>query len=133
VAFHAGQTFLFPLNSENSKEHLWVIATEPNSDGVFVVVSFTSLKGAKAQTVILHKNEHPFLKWDTCIVYALAEIMDADRLDAHCRCGRAKMHRDVAPNILQLIVDGFLASQLTRNRVRDFVREYKQRARTQTT
>ena len=125
MPFHAGQTFLFPLNEGNQREHLWVIATEPNSAGLFAVVSFTSLKGAKDQTVILRKTEHPFLRWDTCVAYALAEIVNADDLHAYCQSGRAKMHQDVAPAILRLILDGFSASDLTRNRVRDFVRDYR--------
>jgi len=61
VAFRAGQTFLYPL-SENKIAHLWVVATEPNAEGVFAVVSFTSLRQAQDQTLILRKDEHAFLK-----------------------------------------------------------------------
>jgi hypothetical protein len=132
VPFHAGQTFLFPLNENNLTQHLWVIATEPNSEGLFAVVSFTSLKGAKDQTVILRKTDHPFLRWDTCIAYALADIVSADDLDAYCQRGRAKMHQDVTPEILRLILDGFSASELTKNRVRGFVRDYREAARPRT-
>lgn len=131
MPFHAGETFLFPLNEDSQKEHLWVIATEPNSDGLFAIVSFTSLKGAKDQTVILQRTEHPFLKWDTCIAYALAGIVSADDLHAYCECGRAKMHQDITPEILRLVLDGFSASDLTSKRVRDFVRDYRQATRSQ--
>jgi hypothetical protein len=133
VRFHAGQTFLFPLNEDNQGEHLWVIATEPDSEGLIAIASFTSLRGAKDQTVILRKTEHPFLKWDTCIIYVLAEIMSVDNLQAHRQCGRAKMHQDVTPEVLRLILDGFSASDLTKNRVRNFVRDYRRTARAQTT
>ena len=78
MSFRAGQTFLFPLG-ENLREHLWVIATEPNDEGLFAIASFTSLKGAKDQTVILRAAEHPFLKWDTCVSYALADISNSER------------------------------------------------------
>jgi hypothetical protein len=122
VPFHAGQTFLFPLNDENQREHLWIIATEPNSEGLFAIASFTSLMGAKDQTVIFHKAEHPFLKWDTCISYAQAETMSAEKLQAHLQCGRAKMHRDATPAVLQLVLQGFSGSDFTKNRVREFVR-----------
>jgi hypothetical protein len=72
-----------------------------------VTVSSTSLKGAKDQTVILRRAEHPFLKWDTCVVYAQAEILGADKLLGHILSGAAKMHKDAAPAMLKLVIDGF--------------------------
>ena len=125
MPFHAGQSYLFPINIDNQRAHLWAIATEPNQDGAFATVSFTSLKGAKDQTVVFRKDEHPFLKWDTCILYQLAEITDTATLQAKLDAASAKMHQDMAPAMLQLILDGFTASDFTKNRVRDFVRQYK--------
>jgi len=124
-AFRSGQTFLFPLNDENQREHLWIIATEPDREDLFAIASFTSLKGAKDQTVILQRAEHPFLKWDTCISYAQAEIMSIEKLQAHVQCGRAKMHCDASPAILKLVLEGFSASDFTKNRVRDFVIDHR--------
>lgn len=92
MQFRAGQTFLYPLNDESQREHLWIFATEPNADQTFATASFTSLRGAKDQTVTLMKAEHPFLKWDTCISYALAEIVTAEKLQTYLEQGRAKMH-----------------------------------------
>lgn len=133
MPFHAGQTYLFPLNDETQREHLWIVATEPNADGQFATASFTTLRGAKDQTVTLRKAEHPFIKWDTCILYALAEITTVDKLQANLESGNAKMYQDVPHALLGLILDGFLASDFTKNRVREFVREYKRRARVQET
>jgi hypothetical protein len=125
VPFHAGQTYLYPLNDEARREHLWIIVTEPNADGQFATVSLTSLKGAKDQTVTLLKAEHAFIKWDTCVLYALAEVSTTDRLQSYIESGAAKMHQDLRPDILGLILDGFTASDFTKNRVREFVKEYK--------
>ena len=133
MPFHAGQTFRYPVNDDNQREHLWIIATEPNSEQSFVTVSFTSLKGAKDQTVTLLKAEHPYLKWDTCISYALAEIVNEETLQVFLDCGSARIHAPANPALLQLIFDGFLASNFTKNRVRDFVRDYKQGARLRST
>jgi hypothetical protein len=129
VTFHAGQTFLYPLNDETLCEHLWVIATEPNDDGQFAIASFTTLRGAKDQTVIFQRDEHPFLKWDTCVIYALAEISTVDKLAAYLDCGNARMHHDVPPPMLCEILAGFTASDYTKNRVRDFVRDYRRQTR----
>jgi hypothetical protein len=113
------------LNDENRIAHLWVVATEPNDEGQFATVSFTSLKGAKDQTVVLRRAEHPFIKWDTCVLYALAEITTTDRLQAHLDSGRARMRQDLPSGLLRLILDGFNASEYTKNRVRNFVAEYR--------
>jgi len=69
-----------------------------------------SLKGAKDQTVTLSKNEHPFIKWDSCILYSLAEITTVETLQGYLSCGSAKMQQSVRADILKLIVDGFIAS-----------------------
>jgi hypothetical protein len=37
--------------------HLWIVATAPGSDGLFAIVSLTSLKGSKDQTFILRSGE----------------------------------------------------------------------------
>ncbi len=39
--------------------------------------------------------------------------------------GAAKQHKDVSPQILALIIAGFHASDFTKRRVRDFVKEAK--------
>ena len=130
MPFLAGQTFLFPLG-DNKTAHLWVITTEPNADGVFAVVSFTSLKEAKDQTIILRKAEHPFLQHDTCICYALAELTSAEKLQGFIDEGTARPHADVTPPLLAEIVSGFAASDHTKKRVRDFVRDYRAQPRAQ--
>jgi hypothetical protein len=129
VPFHAGQTYLFPLNDDTRREHLWIIATEPDADGQFATASFTSLKGAKDQTVTFLKDEHPFIKWDTCILYSLAEITTTKTLQAYLDNGSAKMHQNASAAVLRLILDGFDASDFTKNRVRQFIREYKRATR----
>lgn len=123
--FAAGQTYLFPL-SEHQTAHLWVIATDPNADGLMLVVSLTSLNGSKDQTVILHGGEHPFLKWPTCVAYSLSDLISCDTLEGHIKVGRAKMRPDLKPKMTQLILDGFTASPFTKKRIQQFVRAYKE-------
>jgi hypothetical protein len=124
LAFHAGQTFLYPIE-ENETAHLWVIATEPNIEGLFAIASLTSLKGAKDQNVILRANEHPFLKWDTCVMYALAEITSEDKVQEYLNTGSDKMQADLSTQVLGLVLDGSTASDRTKNRVRQFINEYR--------
>jgi hypothetical protein len=72
------------------------------------------------------------VKWDTCVHYALAEISNLEKLTAYLNSGTAKMHQDIDAALLALILDGFTASDFTKKRVRDFVRDYKLAARSRT-
>lgn len=93
---------------------------------MFAIVSFSSLRGAKDQTVVLRASEHPFLRWDTCVTYGLADITSREKLQSLMDCGLAKMHtNDLAANLLALVLDGFFASPFTKKRVLDFVKLYR--------
>ena len=124
VNFRAGETFLYPLNLA-SKEHLWVIVTEPNAEGQFVVVNFNSLRGAKDQTVILFAREHEFVRHDTCVNYTRAQLTDKTTVQSWLDRGSAKMHRPLRPDVLKLILDSFSPSDLTKKRIVDFIRAYR--------
>jgi hypothetical protein len=122
VVLSAGSTFLFDLRGNI---HLWVVASDPDDEGRFLVVSLTSLKGSRDQTVILHGGEHPFLKWPTCVFYQQSDIMTVAQLEQLIASGNAKMRETMAADKTALILDGFLASEFTRKRVIAFARAYK--------
>lgn len=126
MAFVAGQTFLYPIDNPTATPHLWVIATPPDTDGFFVVVNFTSLKGSKDQTMIIRAGEHPFVRWDTAVNYALAEITDGASLEAKLASGAAELRQPLSTHLLDDVAAGLTASGFTRNRVRS----YAQRSRT---
>lgn len=121
AVFAAGQTFLYPL-APNLTAHLWVISTDPTAEGYFAAVACTSLKGAKDQTVTLHTQDHPFIKWPTCMAYGQAEIFSVADLERYLAAGTAQMREPMGRAVLSLVVDGYLASDFTKNRVRDFVK-----------
>jgi hypothetical protein len=129
VPFRAGQTFLFPISGEQTA-HLWIIVTPPDkSSGVFLIVSLTSLKGNKDQTVVLRAGEHPFIKWDTCVAYGLSELTSEEKLQQLVDGREARLHQsDVSAKLLELILDGFLASDFTKRRITDFVKKFKGQA-----
>ena len=127
----AGQTFLYPLNQAETA-HLWIIATNPNPEGEVAVVSFTSLRGAKDQTVIVRAREHDFVRWDTCVCYQLAEVTTTTAIKSKIDSGLAEMKSDVSAELLEEVLVGFTASDMTKNRVREFVRLYRAELRRRT-
>ena len=124
MSVSAGDTFLYPLN-ENSKEHLWVVATDPDDDGRVAIVSLTSLRGAKDQTVILRKGDHPFIKWETCVYYSFADVWSTEKIAVEVAANNAVYLEPLSPDILQLILDGFTSSDFVKNRVLMYLRERK--------
>jgi hypothetical protein len=128
VLFSAGDTFLFPLDGSEIA-HLWVVATAPDGRGEFAVVSLTSLAGAKDRTVVLQQGEHPFLRHPTCVHYGAAELTSVEKLQENLDCGLAKMRERLRPDVLELVVDGFAASNRTKRRLREYVQERKRAAR----
>ena len=121
MSFVAGETFLFPLGTRETP-HLWIVSTTADADGRFAIVSLTSLKGSKDQTVILRAGEHPFIRWDTCVAYALAELTSSEQLEDLINRGTAQRQAPLRSDLLRLIVDGFLGSDFTKKRISDFVR-----------
>lgn len=124
MPFSAGDTYLFPLDGSEIA-HLWVVATSPDDRGEFATVSLTSLVGAKDQTVVLQAREHPFLRHPTCVHYGAAELTSVEKLQENLDCGFAKMREPLSPDVLELIIDGFAASDRTKRRLKEYVQERK--------
>jgi hypothetical protein len=114
--------------NRDEKAHLWVVATNPTGDDdAIVVVSCTSLRGAKDQTVILRAGEHPFIRWDMCLAYNLAEVTSVSRVEELIESGSAQLREPLALKLPADVVAGFSASDFTKKRVRDFVARVKSR------
>ena len=73
--------------------------------------------------MVLQPGEHPFLRDATCVHYALAELTSVRKLQEAIDCGLAKMREPLSPAVLELIADGFTASDRTKRRLREYVRE----------
>ena len=74
---------------------------------------------------MLRKAEHPFIRWDTCVAYMLADIITEQQLRERLESGEAREHTPVPADILALVLDGFLASDYTKKRIRAFISQYK--------
>jgi len=78
-----GDTFLMPAPGGIATPHLWIVVTEPDpASNLCGIVSVTTLRNSKDQTVILHVGDHPFIRHESTIFYGDAMIVDAQRLEA---------------------------------------------------
>jgi hypothetical protein len=121
---HCGDTLLIPAPGTAAETpHLWIILTEP--DPLCAIVCLSTLRHDKDQTVLLRSEEHPFINRDTTVLYAYAEIVDADNLRQQVADGQAVRRAACTPGMLKLIQDGVQASPFTPRKVQTFCRQRK--------
>ena len=119
-----GDTFLMPAPGGAATPHLWIVITEPDPVSNFcAIVSVTTLRNSKDQTVLLRVGDHPFIRHDSTIFYGDGMIVDARRLEHEIAAGLA-VRRDKCPAAtLKLVQQGVAASPFTRPKFLRFCRE----------
>ena len=112
-----GDSFLMPAPGGAATPHLWIVVTEPDRQThLCAIVSVTTLRNSKDQTVILRPGDHPFIRHDSTIYYGDAMIVDTRRLASEIAAGLAVVRDKCAQSTLKLVQDGVLASPFTRPR-----------------
>lgn len=116
-----GDAFLIPAPGSPTPPHLWIVLTEPDPHTFeCVIVSVTTLRYGEDQTVILQRGDNSFIRHQSVVYYADAQIVNARRLEACVVAGAAQRHEECSADILKLVQDGVLASPFTPNKVHDF-------------
>lgn len=110
-----GQTVVMATPGQiGSTEHLWFVITEPHpKDGACVMVSLTTLRDGKDQTVTLGPQDHSFIRHQSAVFYAMPRWVTAETLNGHLANGTIQLHDDCRPDLLKLIQSGLLASPAT--------------------
>jgi hypothetical protein len=113
-----------PAPGGTATPHLWIVITEPDpASDLCGIVSVTTLRNSKDQTVILSVGDHPFIRHESTIFYGDAMIVDAQRLGNEMAAGLA-VRRDPCPAAtLKLVQQGVSASPFTRPKFLRFCRE----------
>jgi hypothetical protein len=115
-----GDCVLMPKGGGNHIPHLWVVVTDPNAQGMCVIVNVTTLKHICDKTVVLCVGEHPFITHDSIVFYADAQIVLAGAIDNAIRGGVAQKKEDCPLPTLQRIQQGLLDSPHTSGKVIKF-------------
>jgi len=119
-----GDTFLMPAPGGAATPHLWIVITEPDPvSNLCAIVSVTTLRNSKDQTVILRVGDHPFIHHDSTIFYGDGMIVDARRLESEIAAGLAVRREKCPDATLKLIRQGVTASPFTRPKLLRFCRE----------
>ncbi len=101
---HCGDALLLPAPASGvGTPHLWILVTEPDpATHLCVIVSVTTLREGKDQTVILDKGDHPFIRHSSTVFFSDAMLADARRLEADIATGTALPHASCSPGLLKL-------------------------------
>ena len=123
-----GDTFLAPAPGGAATPHLWIVVTQPDAEfHLCAIVSVTTLRNSKDQTVILRAGDHPFIRHDSTIFFGDAMIVDARRLESEIAAGLALVREKCSAATLKLVQDGVLASPFSRPKILRFCREHWRR------
>lgn len=119
-----GDTFLMPAPGGIATPHLWIVVTEPDPvSNLCAIVSVTTLRNSKDQTVILRVGDHPFIRHESTIFYGDAMIVDVRRLENEIAAGLAVRREKCPAATLKLVQQGVTASPFTRPKFLRFCRE----------
>jgi hypothetical protein len=117
---NCGETLLMPLRGP-FKAHLWIVVTQPVNNQC-VIVSLTTLREDRDQTLILNTGDHPFIDRASTILYADAQLANDISLMAQISEGRATPRQACTPEVLRLIQDGILRSPHTKKNIASYCR-----------
>lgn len=110
----AGDTFLMAVAGRSAKRHLWFVLTDPDPEtDEVVIVSLTTLRPGKDQTVILRRGDHPFISHESVVAYWDARLVRATELRRAMDDGEVTCHSPCSERLLRYIQDGLLASPFT--------------------
>jgi hypothetical protein len=118
---YAGRTFVYP---DGGIPHLWIVVTEPSGNPADVaIVSLSSDRPGKDDTVKLAPGDHPFIRKPTVVFYPDTRLMPVQTIINEVTNGQASFHADCSEDLLQRVREGLLASPATPRRLKAYVRE----------
>lgn len=98
--------------------HPWFVCTQPNRDGLVVVVSATDFGNCIDKTCIVRPGEHSMIIKDSAIYYDLAEFFLVDRLSSMTKNKTLKQREPATNELMVRIRKGAVDSAHTPNDVR---------------
>lgn len=113
----SGDTFIITFDHTGPRPHLWILVTEPAQGEPAVLVSVTTLRHAKDQTVVLQPGDHAWIQHASVVYYADAQVTTQERLQAWIDGGLAEPNDPCSGELLNLIRSGISASEFTPKKV----------------
>jgi len=90
--------------------HLWVVISEPDSEGMVVCVNLTDSNNYPDSSCHLKVGDHAFITKPSAIMYKKARMWKDADIDDRLVSGKIIQHEDFRPDIIKLVIDGALRS-----------------------
>ncbi|MFL5385184.1 MAG: hypothetical protein ACJ8GN_21915 [Longimicrobiaceae bacterium] len=118
---YAGRSFIYP---DGGIPHLWIVVTQPSGTPAEVaIVSITSYRHGKDDTVKLAPGDHPFIRKPSVVFYPDTRVMPVEAIVREVTNAQASFHDDCSEDLLERVRQGLLASPATPRRMKEYVRD----------
>ena len=119
-----GRTFWVALDAWESKPHLRFVISDPNQNGLVMVVHMTKAAGKSRidRTCILSPGEHPSVRVHSYIDYRRARTMSIEEIHALERSQSLHFKENLTPRLLLRIQNGAKISGNVRTKLEPFFR-----------
>jgi len=108
--------------SDVVNEHLWIIITKPDENGMVAMVNVTTKRAFVDESCILQVGDHPYVQHESVIAYQRARTAKLMELETFSAKKVLKSRPAVGPDLLARIQSGALASIYTPRGIKVAVR-----------
>lgn len=110
-----------PLGLPGTKEHLWFVLTDPDSENQFLAVNLTAFELFKDSTVVL-TGGHPFISKKSVIQYSDARLFSVSDMDMMIRTSRAGQREPCSAELLKRLRDGLFKSDHSPQEMQEYLK-----------
>ncbi len=123
AALQCGDTFL-QADGYRQIKHLWIVITEPHPvTSEVVVVNVSTLRHGADQTVTLGVGDHSFIRHQSFINFAGAQVRSAERIAELIAANKLERHDRCTDQLIKLLQQGIRSSEFTHKRILRFLNE----------
>jgi len=113
-------TLLIPQTGpthDPNRSHLFIVLTDICADKKNLLVPICSVRSVYDTTCVLRRGDHRFIKWDSFVDYANADIRLADTLIKGVKRGEFSYKGSIGDTVFQRVCTGVETSPLVRNEI----------------
>jgi hypothetical protein len=113
-----GETYLIPSGPD---QHLFVVVTEEDNDGMYILVSISSVDPDIPHdgTCVFKGGEHEFIKHASYAAYEFAMQRHKNFIDDKAKRKVYTRHKDASPELVSKLCDGIKKSPFTKRVIKD--------------
>lgn len=127
---YSGTTILMP-HQMNGIKHLWVVLTDPEGSPESILAVNITSRGINISseyewddpTVILDREEHPFITHESLLYYGKAKIIEVNKLQRLIQTGTASFEKDCSDTMLRRCQGGIFDSPFVTNEIKEYCRQ----------